>query len=249
MAVRLVFIVVGLLIVACGDSATPSTVARLSGDTSRLVDCAGSRYDPDAFAGAPDPSTLPPGPAGAVDDVGDPAFDASLNWKVVHQSDKRVDLLREVKQARGGRAGEGETHQRVTLERVFGATNIPDGTWMLAASGVCTPRLIADDGLDDADLALARTPSPRDMAVELLVTERECASGQTAEGRVEVRDLQVTDKQVRVWIGVRPPGGSGQTCPSNPPTPFTIELEQAVGTRSVVDIGVLPPRPLTSPRP
>lgn len=273
MAERLVSIAaaVALLAVACGSAANVSTaggsepgstrnateVAAPDGQhgaatgqvgarprTSGLVDCAGSRYDPDEFADAPPASSLPAGPAGAVDDMGNPAFDATLEWKVVRRAKNRVDLVRQLEESDDVGDGDVRTHERVILERVFGATNVRDGTWMLAAAGPCTPRLVADDGLGEADLSLARTPSPQDTTIDLLVLEHACVSGQTAEGRVELRDLKVTPKRVRVWIGVRPAEGTSHTCQGNPPTPYTIELDQPVGNRTVVDIGVVPPRPL-----
>jgi len=48
---------------------------------------------------------------------------------------------------------------------------------------------------------------------------------------------------VELVIGVEAPPG-GQTCPSNPPTPFTIELDEPLGDRTLTDVAVYPEREL-----
>jgi hypothetical protein len=208
------------------------------------VDCGGSVYDPTELADAPPVSSLPDGPAGAVDDAGAPAFDASQDWKVVYQSDDRVDLVRELDEPFDNGGGDIRSHASLTLERVTGAPNVPDGTWMLMSRGPCTPRLVIDDDLVDTDLTLADAPSPGDTSVDLLVTERECASGHSAEGRIELVELNETTEQVQLRVRVRPRDGD-QSCQGNPPTPLTIDLGGPLGDREIVDASVVPPRPVT----
>jgi hypothetical protein len=176
------------------------------------VNCGGSVYDPTELSDAPPASSLPDGPAGAVDDVGAPAFDASPDWKVVYQSDDRVDLVRELDEPFDNGGGDIRIHESRTLERVTGAPNVPDGTWMLMSRG--------------------------------LVHERECASGHSAEGRIELVELNETTEQVQLRVGVRPRDGD-QNCPGNPPTPFTIDLGGPLGDREIIDASVVPPRPVT----
>lgn len=166
-------------------------------------------------------SSLPDGPAGAVDDAGTPAFDPSLAWKVVHQSDDRVDLVRELDEPVDMLGGDVRTHASRSLE------------------------LVTDDGLRVADLLLAEAPAPDDTAVDLLVQERGCASGQSAEGRVEIVELTETADEVQLRIGVRPPDADVWTCPGNPSTPFTVKLNESLGDRKIVDVSVVPPRPVT----
>ena len=36
-------------------------------------------------------------------------------------------------------------------------------------------------------------------------------------------------------------------CPSNPPTPFTVDLDEPLGDRLLLDASTLPPRPITLP--
>lgn len=91
-----------------------------------------------------------------------------------------------------------------------------------------------------ADVTLAREPVPEARVLELLVHERERASGQDAEGRIEV-DLEETAEQVRLRIGVRPLGGA-HSRQGNPATPFTVELGEPIGDRNVIDASVVPAR-------
>lgn len=201
-------------------------------------------YDPEALADAPPVSSLPEGPAGAVDDAGAPAFDPSLDWKVVHQSDDRVDLVRELDEPVDMVGGDVRTHASRTLELITDAGNVADG-WRLTSSGRCAQRLVTDGDLGDADLVLAEPPAPDDTAVDLLVTERACASGQSAEGRVELVELAETADEVQLHVGVRPRDADGATCPANPSTPFTAELSDPLGDRDIVDVSVVPPHPVT----
>jgi hypothetical protein len=241
-------ITVALLLTGCGST---STSAQSDGSDApgvtdaATVNCGGSVYDPTELADAPPASSLPDGPAGAVDDAGAPAFDASPDWKVVYQSDDRVDLVRELDEPFDNGGGDIRIHESRTLERVTGAPNVPDGTWMLMSRGPCTQRLVTDDDLGEADLTLADTPSPGDRSVDILVHERECASGHSAEGRIELVELNETTDQVQLRVGVRPRDGDGQDCPGNPPTPFTIDLGGPLGDREIVDASVVPPRPVT----
>ncbi|HAS12093.1 MAG TPA: hypothetical protein DCS55_16490 [Acidimicrobiaceae bacterium] len=78
----------------------------------------------------------------------------------------------------------------------------------------------------DADL------DPATSTVPILVNERECASGASAEGRIEVT-VDYRPDEVAFDVGVRPRGGD-QECPSNPTTPYTVELDEPLGDRSIV---------------
>lgn len=68
--------------------------------------------------------------------------------------------------------------------------------------------------------------------VPILVNEMECASGRSAEGRIEVA-VDYRPDEVEFDVGVRPLGGD-QTCPSNPNTPHTVDLNEPLGDRSIV---------------
>lgn len=212
------------------------------GDSVQQVECGASVFDFSTLSDAPSVSSLPEGPSGAVDDAGAPAFDPAQDWKVVGQSPERVELVRELRQPIENGEGDIRTHESRTLERIAGASN--DDTWLLMSAGPCTPRLSTDDDLGAADLTLADRPSPAATSIELLVRERACASGESAEGRIELVELAETAEEIRLRIGVEPRDGD-QDCPGNPPTSFTVELSTPLGDREVVDASVVPSRPLT----
>lgn len=240
-------IAVAVLTTGCGspEGAVRSDTKASPAAAAAIVNCGGSVYDPTELADLAPASSLPHGPAGAVDDAGAPAFDPSQDWKVVHLSDDRVDLVRELDEPVDIGGGDVRTHESRTLERITGSSNVPDGTWLLMSAGPCAQRSIADHDVGEADLTLADTPSPTDTSVDLLVHERACASGQTAEGRIQLLELNETAEHVRLRIGVRPPGGDAQSCQGNPPTPFTVELGEPLGDREILDASVVPPRPVT----
>lgn len=232
-----------LLLAGCGQEGSSLLAGGASGESGgATVDCGGSVYDATVVDDAPPASSLPDGPAGAVNDLGEPAFDPALGWAVVHQGEDRVDLVRVLEEPVDNGGGDVRTHESISLERITGASNVADGTWLLTSAGPCVQRLLEDDGLEAADVTLASEPRPEARVLEVLVRERECASGQDAEGRIEV-DLEETAEQVVLRIGVRPPGG-GQDCPMNPATPFTVELAEPLGDREVIDASVVPARPI-----
>jgi hypothetical protein len=227
-----------------GDDGSADDGGEASGRSDATVRCGSGTYDPATLGEAPSVSSLPEGPADAVDDVGDAAFDPAADWRVLLVTEDRAELLRELDEPYDLGEGDVRTHELRVVERITGATNVPDGTWMLTAAGPCTPRVELDGGLGEADLTLATAPASDTRTLELFVHERACASGQTAEGRAELVALEETPEEVRLFIGVRGLDGA-QTCPSNPPTPFTVELSEPVGDREVLDASVVPPRPLT----
>ena len=235
-----------LVLAACGEGGGGRGAAAGSDavvDGALEVSCGGSEFDITALSGAPSVSSLPRGPAGAVDDAGAPAFDASKDWKVVHRSDDRVELVRQLEEPLDDGAGDVRTLESRTIEQITGATNVPDGTWLLTSSQRCAARLVVESAFGEAALTLADAPSPSATTIDLLVRERACASGEPAHGRIEVVELDETVDQIRLHVGVRERRG-GQTCQDNPPTAFSIQLAEPLGRREVVDASVVPPLPL-----
>ena len=78
------------------------------------------------------------------------------------------------------------------------------------------------------------------------VHERSCASGTTADGRIEAAEVTYNDSQVTIAIRVRRKGGDVE-CPSNPETPLTVQLREPVGSRAVVDGAAQPPVTVVQP--
>lgn len=87
---------------------------------------------------------------------------------------------------------------------------------------------------------LAEDPSPSDQTLSLLVHEIECASGQPAEGRIAEPEVDYQEDAVLVTMRVERRSDS-ETCPGNPDTPYTLELKEPIGKRTLLDGGQTPP--------
>ena len=99
--------------------------------------------------------------------------------------------------------------------------------------------VLSSCGLAPAALGEPAEWTPR-MAVQdheslnlpILVSERQCASGRSAEGRVRL-SVTETDDTVEIAALVVPRLG-GQSCPANPATPAVVELAGPLGDRALV---------------
>ncbi len=123
------------------------------------------------------------------------------------------------------------------LDAVFAKA---DGRWEAEGWGDC--RLTVDaPGFGVAELALdpAAEVNERTTSLNLLATERECASGQAPVDREIVPVVAETDRHIEIVVLVEPVEG-GAECPSNPAFPITIELDQPVGERRIMDMAFEP---------
>lgn len=160
-------------------------------------------------------------------DVGDLA-----GWRIVTASGRRVVILGP---PQADHVGDGSPVNSVV------AADRGDGGWQLDVAGACELGLELD-GLGNADVRLdPGAPAPTADATELhlLVTERACAGGESAEGRVRVVSQRHTDDELQIAVGVEPRAGD-QECPGNPETPFTLRLEEPLGDRTVSDATTYP---------
>jgi hypothetical protein len=74
------------------------------------------------------------------------------------------------------------------------------------------------------------------------VTEMNCASGQSSEGRIVGPKVEYGDDAIIVTFAVRPPpGGEFHTCQGNPPTLVLVTLSEPLGDRQLLDGHVDPP--------
>ena len=85
--------------------------------------------------------------------------------------------------------------------------------------------------------------TPERRVFRILVTENACAGGQPATGRIEEPLVIHERTRVQVAMFVRPLEGPS-TCPTNPPTPYTLRLDRPLGDRTLADGGTIPPRPV-----
>lgn len=229
---------------ACGGTGGPwggSDGTAASGD-GELV-CGDASFGEGELASMPSLDTLPGEVLAAVDDTGESAVDRTLDWRVAAADDDEVVLIRQFAPEEPA-AARGDTHGTMRLAPITGAPNIPDGTWFVWSGSSCSPRLADGAGDGQAELRLADTPSADDRELTLLVMERRCASGRSADGRIDLDELSLTEDQVRVRVSVRPPPGDAQDCQGNPWTPYTIDLGEPLGDRTVVDANLVPAREL-----
>lgn len=153
-------------------------------------------------------------------------------WLIVTASGRRLVIL--------GPSQDDHVSDGSPLHSVVAADRGEEG-WQLDLAGACELGL-ALDGLGNADVRLdpdAPPPSGDATELHLLVTERACASGKSAEGRIRVVSHRYSDDQLQIAVGVEPRAGD-QECPGNPETPFVLRLEEPLGDRTVVDATTYP---------
>lgn len=237
---------VGLLALAvagCGvDGPLPSMGgAPGAGEPASMVyDCYGVQATGSQLREAPPVAELNhPG----VDAFADYTDDLD-GWQAVVVEDERLTAIRQLDRpdVLDGVVRDHERLEVTRLEEPAPPETDEDG-WMASSSGPCA--LQADlGGLGSASVHLdGEAFDAAASQLRLLVVEQACASGEDASGRVAV-EVDADDDQIRLLVGVEPPGGD-QTCPSNPATPVTVDLDEPVGDRRVVDVARYPPREVT----
>lgn len=178
-----------------------------------------------------------------------PPIDPS-EWTVLTESAEHVALIRELDEPEDLGAGDVRTHELLTVEWVDAVNLDPSPAWVLGRHGTCALRVgeasAQEIGAAGLTLDPANPPDPAADEIHLLVTEQACASGEPATGRIVLTDVAEADDVIDLVIGVRERAGEAD-CPSNPPTPFVVELDAPLGDRIVRDAAVIPPRELTMP--
>ena len=125
------------------------------------------------------------------------------------------------------------------------------GGWRVRGWGQCRPRA-AFDGANGATWVFdpnVPPAGPSDRRFSALVTEVECASGRSSEGRVLPPVIVYRPEEILVAFAVRPPRGDAGDCQSNPATRVVVELDEPIAGRRLVDAGVFPPHDPTHPWP
>lgn len=118
----------------------------------------------------------------------------------------------------------------------------PDGWRMISyASNAAVERYRAGGRV--ARWYLADEPAPDATVLDVFVREQSCASGRSAEGRIEQPELEYCEDTISVAVFVTPLPGP-QQCPGNPLTPFRVELGEPLRGRTLLDGGVHPAQPV-----
>ena len=235
---------VGMLAATLAGCATERGASGAS--SSGSYDCLGTPIPVEALTDPRPATELDADGRAALAGLEVPDIDPA-EWTIASAGPEQVVLVRALAEPEDLGAGDVRTHERMVIS-VVDAPNIPNSpAWMLTALGTCA--LAADySGAGTATVTLdpAAPLDPASAEVPLLVTEMACNTGEDAEGRIEVASLRETDAAVEVVLAVQPRGGD-QACPSNPPTPFTLTLDEPLGERTLLDASVVPPRPITMP--
>lgn len=115
--------------------------------------------------------------------------------------------------------------------------------WELTSWGDCQLRPELPAGIGPAAFRAAPgvNLTPESTKINILVTELACNSGQDAQGRILRPVIVRGQRTVSVLLAVVQRDGE-QECPSNPETPFTIELPEPLGDRMLLDGSEVPPR-------
>jgi hypothetical protein len=124
----------------------------------------------------------------------------------------------------------------------------PSG-WTMDGAGDCQLSVVVGKGIGLASWWVdpaAGLLGPAAREIHVLVQERACASGRAPIGRIAPPLVSYGSNAVVAVFGVIPLPG-GQDCPGAPPAPFTLRLDEPLGSRALLDGGVVPPRDATKP--
>ena len=131
---------------------------------------------------------------------------------------------------------------------VVARAELSDGAWTVVGSSQCRPRTWYHNSYGlAAEWKLSAKVAATATSFRALVTERACASGENASGRMAKPRIEYTDTDITITIGVRPLEGP-QDCPANPATPLTIRLEEPLGDRQLFDGGSYPAVEVKQPK-
>ena len=217
-----------------------------SGDPDAILVCQGVEV-PALALQEPRPATeLPDDVIAALEHDNSPVTGAFSEWLIAEETPEHVVIMRKLDPPDDLGAGDVRDYELVSISASPGAMPLTP-PWGVDMSTSCTPRIDVDP-LMEAGLALdpEAPPESSDERIALLVTEHACNGGHPATGRVELVDLIETTTTVELVIAVRPHDVDGAfTCPGNQPTPFTVDLEQPLGDRVIMDASVVPQREIT----
>jgi len=122
------------------------------------------------------------------------------------------------------------------------------GAWAGEDNGQCRPQTWLGNTLGiAATWRLAAKTTKTSKTLKTLVTELACASGESAKGRIAKPRISYEDDRIVITIGVTPLDGA-QDCKSNPATPLTVTLSEAVGDRQLFDGGPYPAVEVDQPK-
>jgi hypothetical protein len=121
--------------------------------------------------------------------------------------------------------------------------------WKPTGMGGCVPRVVLSAEFGPATWALDpafSAPTATTTQLHILVWELACSGGSPATGRISAPVVQYATTTVTLTLGVRPlqiAPGTAVTCPGPPGTPAMMTLAEPLGSRTLLDGGLVPPAP------
>ncbi len=122
----------------------------------------------------------------------------------------------------------------------FQTLELSSGAWRWTGSSAtdeCPLRVPAPVGYNPVVWRLdpeGAAPTPSSTAIDVLVHETACASGEPVGDRLVGPEVDVTEDEVRIGFLAETQRGD-HTCPGNPDSSVTIQLEMPLGSRELVD--------------
>ncbi|MFW2512350.1 hypothetical protein ACNI3K_01065 [Demequina sp. SO4-13] len=226
---------------ATSSPATSSSpAAQVPFDAAETFLCQGLTLDGEVLAEATPVADLTGDAAAMLDaamyDDGKPLeLEDPDAWYLAQLREDGIAIMREAPAELAAQEDLGSTYREfLEVRRVEGASNIPDGWYVMAGGGCSLTIDLGDLTVPTVELDPATPPSADTTELHLLVTEAGCNSGRPADGRIELVSHTETAAAVTVTLGIEPESGD-QTCQGNPPTPFVVTLEEPLGDRDVID--------------
>ena len=186
-----------------------------------------------------------------------PGFDPGTPWRLVEKTDTDAMAIRAIDdtEAMEGYGWADVPHwQYFTASTVILGPDIPGTDWSLINGGTCQLRTMEATGSGPVWLDPDHPIEPDDTSITVLVdVQASCYAGtpldEIAE-QVHLIRLSEGPDAIRLIIGVHPsdPTGTGiQGCPGVgfPPVPFTIDLADPVGVRTLLDASTYPDAAIT----
>ena len=156
------------------------------------------------------------------------------DWQILHETAGIVLLVHITRTDAAGAPLDETRVAHMTIEKT-------DGEWRwggASSGGPCPLRTTIPAQLNTVDWRLdpAWEPlTPASTRIGVLVTERECVSGQAVGDRLLGPEVVMTQNAVLIAFAADPPPGDFQNCPSNPEQAIVVELPKPLGDREVQD--------------
>lgn len=144
-------------------------------------------------------------------------------WRILHETDTEILLV----------------HHDPAGSLSFMTVSRSAAGWEWSGAqggGPCPLRIAMPERLNTVDWRLDPTAPPIDAEsteIFVLLTERECVSGQEIGDRLVGPEIVLTEGAVLIAFAATPPQGDAFTCQGNPETPYLVELPESIGDREV----------------